>query len=319
MNIDPFGEYSDREIISMLTRVKLMQVIAGKYEESEEREGAGISSHGKKASTPIRTRSPLSSTSTASLEVNSQLRKKGRGSKESRSPRSGNGGSQGRSPRYSRENRSRELGRNNNGRSWRSSRESSEGEEIDNGSGMISRESGSSGHKSKSPRITKYIAHRDYKLNKIDIQTTLQSLTHPNKAYSRTPSPRLSHPKYSKKELVKSLDYIIREGGSNFSHGEKQLFCTARALIRKPKVLLMDEATASVDEHTDNQIQKIIHQMKDTTIITIAHRVTTIIEYDRIILLDTGHVKQFDTPLNLLENKTGIIYIYIYMLLRPIP
>lgn len=95
----------------------------------------------------------------------------------------------------------------------------------------------------------------------------------------------------------------ILDGGSNFSLGQKQLICICRAIIRKSKILLMDEATASIDEKTDHLIQKMIKkEFKDTTVITIAHRLNTIIQYDRIMVLDKGTIVEFDTPLNLLER-----------------
>ena len=104
----------------------------------------------------------------------------------------------------------------------------------------------------------------------------------------------------------KKLTMNINDGGSNFSLGQRQLICMARALVRKPKVLLMDEATASIDELTDHLIQKMIKtEFKDTTVITIAHRLNTIIQYDKILVLDQGNVAEFDDPVNLLERGDG--------------
>ena len=98
----------------------------------------------------------------------------------------------------------------------------------------------------------------------------------------------------------------VSGGGSNFSLGQRQLLCMARALIRKPKILLMDEATASIDEMTDHLIQKMIkEEFVNSTVITIAHSLNTIIEYDRIMVLDRGNLVEFDTPFNLLQNSEG--------------
>jgi len=104
-------------------------------------------------------------------------------------------------------------------------------------------------------------------------------------------------------EDQKKLKMNINDGGSNFSLGQRQLICMARALVRKPKVLLMDEATASIDELTDHLIQKMIKtEFKETTVITIAHRLNTIIQYDKILVLDQGNIAEFDDPVELLET-----------------
>lgn len=102
----------------------------------------------------------------------------------------------------------------------------------------------------------------------------------------------------------------ISEGGSNLSAGQRQLMCLARALAKKNcKVLILDEATANVDVDTDSIVQKTIRSaFEDRTILTIAHRLNTIIDSDRIIVLDDGRVKEFDTPDNLLKDKTSLFY-----------
>ena len=105
----------------------------------------------------------------------------------------------------------------------------------------------------------------------------------------------------------KTLNYKIVEDGINLSIGEKQLICIARALLRKSKVVLMDEATASIDYKTETLIQKSIEKvLKHSTVITIAHRIKTIINYDRILVLAYGELIEFDTPKNLLSNKKGL-------------
>ena len=109
--------------------------------------------------------------------------------------------------------------------------------------------------------------------------------------------------------LQKKLDHEITEGGDNISVGQRQLVCLARALLRKSKVLVLDEATAAVDMNTDSLIQRTIRdEFKDSTVLTIAHRLHTIMDYDRIIVLDAGKVKEFDTPDNLMANKRSIFY-----------
>ena len=101
----------------------------------------------------------------------------------------------------------------------------------------------------------------------------------------------------------KGLDSSIDEGGGNLSVGQKQLLCMARALIRKSKILILDEATSNVDGETDNLIQSTIRMaFKDCTVLTIAHRLNTIIDSDKILLLKDGEVAEFDSPQTLLSN-----------------
>ena len=105
------------------------------------------------------------------------------------------------------------------------------------------------------------------------------------------------------------LNQDIDENGGNLSLGQKQLLAMSRALLRNSKILLMDEATASIDEKTDNLIQKMIKEdFKNTTIITIAHRLNTIIHYDRLLVIDMGKIIEFDSPINLMQNENGLFY-----------
>ena len=106
----------------------------------------------------------------------------------------------------------------------------------------------------------------------------------------------------------KTLDYEIENNGNNISIGEKQLICIARALIKKSKIILMDEATANIDYKTETFLQNSINQsLKDCTVITIAHRIKTIINYDKILVLNNGEIVEYDSPKNLLE-KQGLFY-----------
>jgi ATP-binding cassette, subfamily C (CFTR/MRP), member 1 len=107
-------------------------------------------------------------------------------------------------------------------------------------------------------------------------------------------------------EAVASLDDEVAEGGENFSQGQRQLLCIARSLLRKPKILVMDEATASIDNETDATIQRMIREnFQDATVLTIAHRLNTIMDSDRILVLDDGHIAELDTPQNLLAKEDG--------------
>ncbi|KAK0163812.1 hypothetical protein PV328_002505 [Microctonus aethiopoides] len=102
------------------------------------------------------------------------------------------------------------------------------------------------------------------------------------------------------------LSAIVDSGDSNLSMGERQLLCLARALLRKSKVIILDEATASVDPHTEHIVQMAIQkEFADCTILTIAHRLQTILSCDRILVMDSGRIIEFDSPQNLLENHNS--------------
>jgi len=106
--------------------------------------------------------------------------------------------------------------------------------------------------------------------------------------------------------MLGMLDAQIAEGGSNLSHGQRQLICFARAILRKCKVLILDEATASIDNDNDERIQALLKErFKDSTILTIAHRLNTIIDYDRVLIMSDGAVKEFDAPHVLLASPDG--------------
>ena len=113
----------------------------------------------------------------------------------------------------------------------------------------------------------------------------------------------------NKPDNEKGLNMIITENGGNISIGERQLICITRAILRKSKIIIMDEATASIDVNTENIIQKAINNLlNDSTILTIAHRIKTVLNSDRILVLDNGEVREFDSPKILLMNKESMFY-----------
>ena len=105
------------------------------------------------------------------------------------------------------------------------------------------------------------------------------------------------------------LDATINEGGSNLSSGQRQLVSLARALLTPSNILVLDEATAAVDVETDAMLQTTLRtsMFNNRTIITIAHRINTILDSDRIIVLDKGEVREFASPAELVRQK-GLFY-----------
>ncbi|KAK6200451.1 uncharacterized protein RJT21DRAFT_107434 [Scheffersomyces amazonensis] len=113
----------------------------------------------------------------------------------------------------------------------------------------------------------------------------------------------------AKVEYEIGLSARVFESGSNLSSGQRQLLSLARALLNKSKILILDEATAAVDVQTDKIIQETIRsEFKDKTILTIAHRLETILDSDRVLVLDKGQVKEFDTPKKLLSDTNSEFY-----------
>ncbi|XP_035420768.1 ATP-binding cassette sub-family C member 4 isoform X1 [Cygnus atratus] len=110
-------------------------------------------------------------------------------------------------------------------------------------------------------------------------------------------------------DLPNKMETQLAESGSNFSVGQRQLVCLARAVLKKNRILIIDEATANVDPRTDEFIQKTIREkFAQCTVLTIAHRLNTIIDSDRIMVLDAGRLKEYGEPYILLQEKDGLFY-----------
>ncbi|KAL8652522.1 MAG: hypothetical protein Q9226_004236 [Calogaya cf. arnoldii] len=108
----------------------------------------------------------------------------------------------------------------------------------------------------------------------------------------------------SSNDTFGSLAFPISTGGHNLSQGQRQLLCLARALISRRKIIIMDEATSSVDKAADTLIQKSIRErFRDSTLLVVAHRLSTVADFDRILVLDEGRVVEYDTPGVLMERK----------------
>ncbi|CAI6003346.1 unnamed protein product, partial [Closterium sp. NIES-64] len=107
--------------------------------------------------------------------------------------------------------------------------------------------------------------------------------------------------------MEEKLEAQVVEGGENWSVGQRQLFCLGRALLKRTRILVLDEATASVDSATDAVIQRTIKEcFGDATIISIAHRIATVIDSNKVVVMDQGTVAECDEPAKLLEDKTSM-------------
>eukprot|EP01028_Stygiella_incarcerata_P007998 TRINITY_DN335_c0_g4_i1.p1 TRINITY_DN335_c0_g4~~TRINITY_DN335_c0_g4_i1.p1 ORF type:complete len:1380 (-),score=414.43 TRINITY_DN335_c0_g4_i1:928-5067(-) len=115
------------------------------------------------------------------------------------------------------------------------------------------------------------------------------------------------HMKHVVADLKEGLNAKVSENADNFSVGQRQLLCLCRAILKRSRILVMDEATANVDMATDRLIQKTVREeFENCTVLTIAHRLNTIIDMDRVIVLDQGNIVEFDTPATLVDMENGV-------------
>ena len=107
--------------------------------------------------------------------------------------------------------------------------------------------------------------------------------------------------------LSAGLEHEISEHGSNLSLGQRQLVCLSRAILRKPKILIIDEGSAFLDDVTDQIIQKAIRdEFSESSILTVAHRLNTILDADRILVIDQGQLAEFGSPAELLKRQDSV-------------
>jgi len=115
------------------------------------------------------------------------------------------------------------------------------------------------------------------------------------------------HPTRERKDSVINLSTKVSAGGANFSQGQRQLLAMARALLRQSRIIIMDEATSSIDFEADLAVQQTIREeFTDALLITIAHRIRTVIDYDRLIVMDNGQIVESDTPNRLIQKEGGV-------------
>jgi ATP-binding cassette subfamily C (CFTR/MRP) protein 1 len=123
----------------------------------------------------------------------------------------------------------------------------------------------------------------------------------------------LEHDSANDQTKLNGLNTEIKEYGNNLSFGCRQLLCVARAILRKSKVIILDEATSSVDQKTEDIISNAVDNMfKDSTVLIIAHRINTVKKCDRIIVMDEGQIVEVGKPDELIENPDSKFYSLYY-------
>ena len=123
----------------------------------------------------------------------------------------------------------------------------------------------------------------------------------------------LEHDSANYKTKLNGINTEIKEYGNNLSFGCRQLLCVARAILRKSKVIILDEATSSVDQRTEDIISSAVDNMfKDSTVITIAHRINTVKKCDRIVVMDEGKIVEIGKPDELIKDSNSKFFSLYY-------
>ena len=123
----------------------------------------------------------------------------------------------------------------------------------------------------------------------------------------------LEHDNINGKKILKGINTEIKEYGNNLSFGCRQLLCVARAILRKSKIIILDEATSSVDQKTEDLISNAVDAMfKDSTVITIAHRINTVKKCEKIIVMNAGEVVEVGKPDDLIKDNKSQFYSLYY-------
>ena len=129
----------------------------------------------------------------------------------------------------------------------------------------------------------------------------------------------LEHDSANKDTIFNGINTEIKEYGNNLSFGCRQLLCVARAILRKSKVIILDEATSSVDQKTEDIITNAVDSMfKDSTVITIAHRINTVKSCDRVIIMDEGEIIEVGNPDMLIKDTNSKFYTLYYQFIENI-
>lgn len=174
---------------------------------------------------------------------------------------------------------------------------------------MITQSEHESRRSSRAPSI-RNVPREETDATAVNAEASPSSDTSPSRSLSESTTVAddgVGTPRSATGSIKISLSTKVSAGGSNFSAGQRQLLAMARALLRQSAVVVFDEATSSIDFATDLKIQQTIREeFGNSLLLTVAHRLRTVIDYDRLLVLDAGRVVEFDTPYSLIKKEGGI-------------